>query len=1445
MPSAGRLGARRLTALGILTALAAASLVGVTAAPAAAGSLSISNPTPIMIPDSGDASPSPAAVTVSGLSGVTSKVTVQLTGFTHDYLQDVGVLLVAPSGTGVILLSDIAQSHDASDNTIVFDDEATGGVPNADLVDGVYRPSNDGIAIEPDVWGGAPAGPYGGALSDLIGEDPNGSWRLFVTDESAGSGGEITGGWTLNVESAVPAISAGGPYTVPEGSGVELAASFNLSGATYAWDVDGDGLYDDATGANPTVAAATLAAIGLGDGPDSSNVRVRASVGDVVETSSATMLTVTNVAPTATLTNGGPVEVGNTTDVTFSGQADPGSADPVAGLRYAYDFDDDGDWEVGDGTYAGGSTSSSATVPAAVLDEGGPHDVAARVVDKDGGFADYTTAILVKTPPVARAGDDQVVAAGQYVTLDGTASGDSDGDSLTYAWTQISGPPVTLGGANTASPTFSAPTDPTNLSFRLTVSDGQSGVIDDMAVRVNGAPVADAGSDLVVSAGDAVELDGSGSSDADGEGLTYAWTHHAGESVTLDDPDTATPSFTAPAAGSTVTWELTVSDGFQSDDDLVTVTVNTPPAAEAGDDQRVIAGETVHLDASASSDADADSLTYVWTQATGDPVTLHDATTATPYFTAPVAGSVMTFELSVYDGLVETDSDEVVITVNQVPTADAGDDQVVQDGATVGLDGSESTDDDSDTLTYSWDQLSGPAVVVSGAGTAAPSFTAPTGPATLTFRLVTNDGVQTDLDVVSIRVNGRPTADAGGDLVVNAGDEVHLDGTGSSDPDGDTLTYAWVETTGVGVTVTGANTASPSFSAPAAGSVLTFDLTVSDGARTHTAEVTVIVNRAPEADAGSDQLVNHDDSVTLDGSESSDPDGDTLTYAWEQIGGGTVVALDGANTATPAFTAPFGPDVLVFEMTVHDGHGGSDSDRITVTVNAPPVADAGDDRSAAAEEDVHLDGSGSYDPDGDTLTYSWEQTDGPTVTLVGAATATPSFVAPAGSAPLTFEVTVDDGNGESDTDSVSISRNRAPTADAGDDRGAHAGSGVTLDGSGSSDPDGDALTYSWAQTGGPTVTLGGATTAHPSFTAPGAGSTLTFELTVDDGLVTDTDTVSVTVNPAPSGDTTKPAATVTSAAGALVNGPFVVDIGFSEAVTGLTAGDLETTNASVSGLTGSGASYQVTVTPLADGAVTVTVLAGAAADAAGNASTTSNPLTRTYDGTAPTVAVDFETDLADELVFAVTASEPVGELAAGDVEITGDTGADEVVVARMGDRAFEVRVSGMTTTGTVGVRLAPGVFQDAAGNGSAVAEAATTWTAPALPVLALGTEHSCIRSVGARLAFTVESEAPFTLDVSSSPAARLDGTVLTLLPRGAGVEAVTVTVTNAAGSTTMRVRVVSGTAGDDRLRGKAGTDVLIGRAGHDRLSGGPGDDLLCGGRGEDVLRGGAGTNWLF
>ena len=272
---------------------------------------------------------------------------------------------------------------------------------------------------------------------------------------------------------------------------------------------------------------------------------------------------------------------------------------------------------------------------------------------------------------------------------------------------------------------------------------------------INQAPVADAGADQTVGEGTPVVLDGSTSFDGDGDSLTYTWTQVAGTPVTLDLSNPIMPTFTTPAVaagGATLTFQLIVSDGKASSTPAsVNVTVknvNHPPIAFAGPNQTVTEGSPVVLDGSASYDDDGDELSYTWSQAGGSPVALSDPHAAQCGFTAPLITSgseTLTFWLHVSDGIISTLA-VVTVTVdnlNHLPTANAGADQVRNGGSLATLDGSLSSDPDSDPLAYAWTQISGSAVALTNQNTVAPSFTAPAvgpGGELLLFRLTVDDG---------------------------------------------------------------------------------------------------------------------------------------------------------------------------------------------------------------------------------------------------------------------------------------------------------------------------------------------------------------------------------------------------------------------------------------------------------------------------------------------------------------------------------------------------------------------------------------------------------------------------------------------------------------------------------------------------------------------------------
>jgi LmbE family N-acetylglucosaminyl deacetylase len=168
---------------------------------------------------------------------------------------------------------------------------------------------------------------------------------------------------------------------------------------------------------------------------------------------------------------------------------------------------------------------------------------------------------------VADAGYGQTVSTGQQVTLDGSASSAEGGGAVTYDWTQVGGPVVSLSDPHAVHPTFTMIGHPTVLTFALTAtSGGTSSPPDEVKVRVpssDPAPTAVVAPGSTVDSAATVRLNGSESWDPNSLRLTYEWTQTAGAKVTLIEGSSARPEFVAPAGPTSVSFSLVVSNGAQ------------------------------------------------------------------------------------------------------------------------------------------------------------------------------------------------------------------------------------------------------------------------------------------------------------------------------------------------------------------------------------------------------------------------------------------------------------------------------------------------------------------------------------------------------------------------------------------------------------------------------------------------------------------------------------------------------------------------------------------------------------------------------------------------------------------------------------------------------------------------------------------------------------------
>lgn len=384
---------------------------------------------------------------------------------------------------------------------------------------------------------------------------------------------------------------------------------------------------------------------------------------------------------------------------------------------------------------------------------------------------------------------------------------------------------------------------------------------------------------------------------------------------------------------------------------------------------------------------------------------------------------------------------------------------------------------------------------------------------------------------------GEPIAVAGPDQSVIAGTTITLDGSGSTDEDGAIIAYNWIPISGnlmSSIILSDATAQKPTFTSTMGG-VIEYRLIVTDNeGKTgwDTVTITIAGNNPPVAEAGLEQTVYEGNIVVLDGSGSSDPDDGVSAYAWMQTAGPAVTISD-AHAVQPTFTAPAvdADTAMLFDLTVTDNAGNTNTDTVKIIVidagdaNKPPTANAGEDRKVASGSVVTLDGSGSSDPDDGIIAYAWAQTAGPAAILSDARAVQPTFTAPEVDADtaMLFVLTVTDKAGKTSTDTVEVivinsggEVNQPPTANAGQDLEVEPGSIVTLDGSGSSDPDDGIVSYAWSQILGPPVTLSDIYATNPAFPAPSVSEAtiLTFQLTVtDNGGQTGVDSVDISIQP--------------------------------------------------------------------------------------------------------------------------------------------------------------------------------------------------------------------------------------------------------------------------------------------------------------------------------------------
>jgi len=756
-----------------------------------------------------------------------------------------------------------------------------------------------------------------------------------------------------------------------------------------------------------------------------------------------------------------------------------------------------------------------------------------QVTDNLGATGADTVVITVNAippppnqPPVANAGGDiSITLPVNNTTLNGSASNDPDGSISSYSWTKISGP-----ASYTINDTSVAVTGLTNLvqgvySFRLLVTDNNgTSAADTVVVTVNAAipppppnqpPIANAGADISITLPvNNTTLNGSASIDPDGSINGYAWTYISGPSqYSIASSGSASTSLSNLVQG-VYSFRLQVTDNSGATAaDTVVVTVNAaipppnqPPVANAGPDIFItLPSNSTTLNGTASTDPDGTITTYAWTKISG-PVafTINNAGAASTGLTNLVQG-VYGFRLLVTDNNGASAADTVLVTVNaappppnQPPVAIAGADvSITLPTSNTVLNGSASFDPDGSISAYSWTYLSGPSQYAIASPASVNTAISNLVQGVYSFRLqVTDNNGASASDTVIVTVNAAipppnqpPVAYAGADISITLpNNSTVLNGSGSFDSDGTITGYAWSYVSGPSqYSIASPGAVNSSLNNLVQG-VYSFRLQVTDNNGASAADTVIVTvnpappppppsNQPPIANAGADITLTLPSNTTLlDGSASIDPDGTISTYNWTYVSGPSQYSIVNPTTAITTLNNLV-QGVYTFQLQVTDNSGASSSDQVIVTVNPqpnqPPVANAGQAQVIyLPATSVNLDGSNSYDPDGNIVSYSWNKISGTgAITIVNSNTSKPTVVGLATGLYI-FELTVTDNDGAIGKDRVTITvdpaQNQLPIADAGRDTSiALPADKSVLVGIKSTDPDGNIVAYSWKQLSGP------------------------------------------------------------------------------------------------------------------------------------------------------------------------------------------------------------------------------------------------------------------------------------------------------------------------------------------------------------------------------------------
>jgi PKD repeat protein len=718
-------------------------------------------------------------------------------------------------------------------------------------------------------------------------------------------------------------------------------------------------------------------------------------------------------------------------------------------------------WDFGDGTRQ--KTTAKIKTLKHSYAEPGKYTIRLTVKDNSGSSSDTsqdTALVVINHPPVAEAGPNQYVKA-REVKFDASGSHDPDGKIIKYLWNFGDGK---TGKGITALHTYR---NPGKYLVRLTVIDDSktstNHASDEMTVKVNHLPIADAGLDRVGIPGQEFVFDGGSSVDPDGRIIKYVWDFGDGKAQTGTK---VSHSYSNPGRYNVL---LTVYDNFEKESDFgfdeAVVAINRPPVAVAGGDILVAPGEKVLFDGSRSYDTDGKIVFYRWDfsdkKTTGKLMKKFQSAKVRRSFDTSGTYSAILTVVDNYHVENSTSQDKISIKVNHRPEANAGK-NIHTAERTVALDGLSSSDADGDPLTYTWNFGDG-TPVRKGARVIHTFEKGGNYPVILTVDDGTGLSNASSTSSISVKINNAPIAKAGGNRKACAGKVILFDGSSSVDPEGGLMKYHW--DFGDGTTAEGVNPTKVYDK----GGVYLVTLTVTDDSglkegSTGRNQIVVTVVESPVADAGPDQVACAGFPIHYDGTESKDVDGLVNSFLWE-FGDG---AVGGGPTPTHVYdrAGTYKVRLRITGDRIADCNN-TDDDEMMVVIHEAPVANFSCPASAQLGKPVVFDARQSTVKKGNISQWNWDFGDGTS----GMGEKVEHTYEKYGNYVVKLTVSV---NSDTDCNRASkqktININASPVAMANSDGHERPGTNdrlagvnqvVTFNGSSSHDPDGVIASYHW------------------------------------------------------------------------------------------------------------------------------------------------------------------------------------------------------------------------------------------------------------------------------------------------------------------------------------------------------------------------------------------------